>query len=60
MLLLTKIYTNGGYIALRVRVVGETKQQAGLADTRVTDQEQLEQVIATGRQSTCRVGAKTA
>ena len=34
-----------GDVALGVGVVGESKQQAGLSDTRVTDEEELEQVV---------------
>lgn len=33
-----KVDTNGGDVALRVGVVGETEEQAGLAHTRVPDQ----------------------
>jgi hypothetical protein len=32
-------------VALRVGVIGEPKQQTGLSDARVTDEEQLEEVV---------------
>jgi hypothetical protein len=40
-----KINTNSRDVALRVRVIGESEQQARLADARVSDQEQLEEVV---------------
>ncbi|KAJ8564111.1 hypothetical protein ON010_g7232 [Phytophthora cinnamomi] len=40
-----KVHANGRDVALRIRVVGETQQQTRLADARVTDQQQLEQVV---------------
>lgn len=41
-----EVHADGGDVALRVRVVREAKQQAGLAHARVADQQQLEQVVA--------------
>jgi hypothetical protein len=32
-------------VALSVCVVGETEEQAGLSDTRVTDEQKLEEVV---------------
>ena len=32
-------------VALGIGIVGETEEQAGLADTGVTDEEQLEEVV---------------
>jgi len=40
-----EVDTNGGDVALRVCVVGKTKEQAGLSDTGVADEEELEKVI---------------
>jgi len=40
-----EVHTNGRNIAFRVGIIGETKKQARLSDTRVTDQEQLEEVV---------------
>jgi hypothetical protein len=44
-----KVDADGGDVALRVCVVGETQQQAGLADTRVADEEELEEVVVSVR-----------
>ena len=43
-----KVDTDGGDVALCVCVVGESKQQARLSDTRVTDEEELEEVVVSG------------
>ena len=40
-----KIDTDGRDVALGVSVVGESEQQTRLSDTRVTDQEELEEVV---------------
>ena len=40
-----KVNTDGGDVALCVCIVGESKQQAGLSHTRITDEEELEEVI---------------
>lgn len=40
-----KINADGGDVALRVCVIGKAQQQAGLADTRVTDEEEFEEVV---------------
>jgi hypothetical protein len=40
-----EVNTDGGDVALGVGVVCESEQQAGLADARVSDQEELEEVI---------------
>lgn len=40
-----KVDADGGDVALRVRVVREAQQEAGLAHARVPDQQQLEQVV---------------
>jgi hypothetical protein len=42
-----KVDANRGNVRLGVGVVGESEQQAGLAHTRISNQEQLEQIIAT-------------
>ena len=43
-----KVDADGGDVALCVCVVGESKQQARLSDTRVTDEEELEEVVVSG------------
>jgi hypothetical protein len=40
-----EVDTDGRDVALGVRVVGESKQQARLSNTRVTDEEELEEVV---------------
>ena len=40
-----EVDTDGRNVALSVCVVGKTEQQAGLSDTRVTDEEELEEVV---------------
>ena len=40
-----EVNTNGGYVAFSVCVVGESKQQAGLSDSGISDEEQLEEVV---------------
>lgn len=40
-----KVDTDGRDVALGVCVVGETEEQARLSDTRVTDEEELEEVV---------------
>lgn len=40
-----EVHTDGGDVGLGVGVVGETKEQAGLSDTGVTDEEELEEVV---------------
>ena len=41
-----EINTDRADVALSVRVIGETKQQAGFANSRVSNKQELEQVIA--------------
>src|SRR5690242_9536395 len=43
-----KVDADGGDVALCVCVVGEPEQQARLSNTRVTDEEELEQVVVSG------------
>lgn len=40
-----EVNTDGGNVALCVCVVRETEQQAGLSDTRITDEEEFKEVI---------------
>ena len=40
-----KVDADGRDVALGVCVVCETEKQAGLSDTRVTDEEKLEEVV---------------
>merc|ERR1719277_2024870 len=40
-----EVHADGTYVALSVGVVCETEEQAGLADTRVANEEQLEEVV---------------
>ena len=40
-----KIHADGANVALRVGVISKAQQQAGLADARVADEDQLEDVI---------------
>ena len=40
-----EINPNSRDVALGVRIISESKQQARLSDTRVTDEEELEEVI---------------
>ena len=40
-----EVDTDGGDIGLGVGIVGETKEQARLSDTGVTDEEELEEVV---------------
>jgi hypothetical protein len=40
-----EVNTDSRDVALGVCVVGETEEQAGLSDTRVTDEEELEEVV---------------
>lgn len=40
-----KVDTDCGNVALSVCVVRKSEQQAGLSDTRVTDQEELEEIV---------------
>lgn len=42
-----KINTDGGDVRLSVCVVSETQQQARFTDTGVTDEQELEEIIAT-------------
>lgn len=58
-----KIHTNRRNVRLRVRVVGKSKQQTRLSDTRVSNQEQLEEIIAVETNvsvcwSTCHLSVK--
>lgn len=61
-----EVDADGGDVGLCVGVVGETQQQARLADTGVTDEQQLEEVVvssilsaaATGRRAGVRVGGR--
>jgi hypothetical protein len=43
-----EVDTDGGDVGLCVGVVGEPQEQARLADTRVTDEQQLEEVVVSG------------
>ena len=40
-----EVHANRGDVTLGVRVIGEAEQQTALPDTRVTDEQQLEQVV---------------
>jgi len=40
-----EVHANRRDVALCVRIVGEPQQQAGLSDARVTDEEELEEVV---------------
>lgn len=40
-----KVNTNRRDVALGVCVIGESEQETGLSNTRVSDQEELEQVV---------------
>ncbi len=40
-----EIDTNSGNVGLGVGIIGETEQQARLSYTRVTDEEELEEVV---------------
>ena len=40
-----EVDADGGDVRLGVRVVGESQQQTGLADTGVSDEEELEEVV---------------
>lgn len=44
-----EVDTNGGNVGLRVGIVGESKQQARLAYTGITDEKQLEEVVVSDR-----------
>lgn len=44
-----EVDTDCGDVRLGVGVVGETQQQAGLSNTGVTDEEELEKVIVSGQ-----------
>jgi len=44
-----EIDANGGNVTLGVSIIRETKQEARLSDSRVTNQQELEQVIAVGQ-----------
>jgi hypothetical protein len=54
-----EVDTDGRNVALCVCVVCETEKQAGLSDTGVSDQEQLEEVVVSGR-ARCQRGAPRA
>ena len=41
-----EVNADGGDVRLRVRVVGKSEEQAALPNTRVADQQQLEQIVA--------------
>lgn len=41
-----KVNTNGGNVALSVRVIGKTQQQTRLANTGIANQEKLEEIVA--------------
>jgi hypothetical protein len=43
-----KVDTDSRDITLRVRIICESQQQAGLSDSGVSDKEKLEQVIVSG------------
>jgi len=40
-----EVDTDSGDVGFGIGVVGEAKEQAGLADTGVTDEQQLEEVV---------------
>ena len=40
-----KVHSNGGNVGLGVCVIGKTQQQAGLSDTRVTNEKKFEKVV---------------
>ncbi|GAT27661.1 autophagy protein Apg9 [Aspergillus luchuensis] len=40
-----EVNSDGGDVALRVGIVGKTEEQARLSNTRVSDEEQLEEII---------------
>lgn len=44
-----EVHTNGRNVALGIGVVGEPQQQARLSDARVTDEEELEEVVVSAR-----------
>lgn len=43
-----EVNTDCGDVGLGVSVVGESQEQAGLSDTGVSDEEQLEEVVVSG------------
>lgn len=43
-----EVDTDCGNIGLSVSVVGESQEQAGLSNTGVSDEEQLEEVVVSG------------
>jgi len=43
-----EVDTDGGDVRLGVSIVGETQEQTRLSDTRVTDKQQLEQIVVSG------------
>ena len=47
-----EVDADGGDVALLVRVVREAQQETRLADARVADQEQLEEVVTARRTTT--------
>ena len=51
-----EVDTDGGDVALGVSVVGEPQQQAGLPHARVSDQQELKQVVAIGTGGTKEKG----
>jgi hypothetical protein len=51
-----KVDADCGDVRLGVRVVGETEQQARLADTGVADEEELEEVVVPAHVSTSAPG----
>lgn len=46
-----EVDTDCGDVGLGVCVVGKSQEQAGLSDTGVTDEEQLEEVVVSGNMS---------
>ena len=40
-----KIHTNRGDVAFRVGIIGKSKKQAGLSNTRVSNKQKLEEVV---------------
>lgn len=44
-----EVHPNRRDVALRVRVVRKPQQQAGLAHARVSDEQELEKVIVSGK-----------
>ena len=57
MVRIFEVHADGGDVALRVCVIRESEQEAGLANARVPNEEELAQVVAVLRPSERREGA---